>query len=304
MNWHGLASLALSLVLAPALLGVVNRTKAFFAGRMGAPLLQPYYDIFKMLRKGSVYSRSCGQVFRMAPSLSLAALACAAAIVPFAGAPSLSSFSCDMILFAYLLGVSRFFSVLAALDTASSFEGMGSSRELQFAALAEPAFMIAMASLALMAGDASLSGIYQKLDFGQWLSMAAPALLVSAALLVVLLAESCRVPFDDPNTHLELTMVHEVMVLDNGGPDLGMIVYASSLKLWLLGALLVMTLIPLRTGCFALDLAAFLACMALLGIFVGSIESFLARFRFIKIPQMLVGASALALLAMLLALGA
>ena len=302
MTWESLTALGLSLVLAPALTGLINRVKAFFAGRCGQPLLQPYHDIFKLLRKGVVYSNTVSWIFQAAPLVGICATLCAATIVPFAGTKAPLNFTGDMILFAYLLALGRFFTVLAAMDTASSFEGMGASRELQFSALAEPAFILGMAALAFIGREISLTDAFLMIDPERWLECPAPLILLTGALFVVALVESCRVPFDNPNTHLELTMVHEAMILDNSGPDLGIITYTACLKLWLLSSLAVMTLIPLRTGQFLYDLLAYLCGMLLAGLLIGAIESTMARFRFIKIPQALVGASALSLLAILISI--
>lgn len=237
-----------ALVLAPLLGGLIARTKAVLAGRTGAPLLQPYRDLARLLRKESVYSRTTTAVFRAAPMAGLAAVSVAALVVPFGGAPALLAFPGDFVLVVGLLAIGRFGTVLAALDTGSSFEGMGASREVQFAALAEPALFLALAAVGLAAQGTSLSGMQAASSVEAWLR-AGPALpLVAAALLAVVLAENARIPVDDPNTHLELTMIHEVMVLDHSGPDLAFILYGSALKLWVMGALLVNVVLPIRTG--------------------------------------------------------
>ncbi len=279
----------LALALAPLLLGVINRTKAFFAGRNGQPLFQLYYDLAKLLRKGAVYSRTTSWVFRAGPIVGLAAVVLATAIVPLAGVGAPLAFAGDLVLFAYLLGLMRFFTVIAALDTGSAFEGMGASREVQFSALAEPVLFLALAALARQAGSLSLTGILSAV------TPAGPAwALVAVALLVVLLAENARIPVDDPNTHLELTMIHEVMVLDHSGPDFAFILYGAALKLWVLGALLVGVVLP--GGNIFLSLLAMVA----LAVVVGVIESTMARLRLLRVPQLLVGAGALAALALIL----
>jgi formate hydrogenlyase subunit 4 len=295
-------ALPAALLLAPLLAGVVNRTKAVFAGRTGPPLLQMHRDLAKLVRKGAVYSRTTTFVFRAGPVVGLGALLAAIAIVPSAGAPALLSFPGDLVLFVYLLALARFAAVLAALDTGSSFEGMGASREVQFAALAEPALLLGLAAIARQTGSLSLSGMLGTVTGGVW-SSAGPALaLVAAALLVVFLAENSRIPFDDPNTHLELTMVHEVMVLDHGGPDLAIIELASAIKMWILGSIVVGILVPVRTGSPLVDAGAFLAGMAALGVLTGIVESSMARLRLSSVPQLLVGAGALSALALILVL--
>ena len=302
MNPLALLHPFLALALAPLLLGVVNRTKAVIAGRKGQPLLQLYYDLWKLLRKGAVYSRTTTWVFRAGPMVGLAAVLVAAAIVPFGGWPTLVGFSGDLILFAYLLALMRFFTVIAALDTGSSFEGMGASREVQFSALAEPAFLLGLAAVARATGSLSLHGMFSSVSVALWTQMGAALALVAVVLLVVLLTESARIPVDDPNTHLELTMIHEVMVLDHSGPDLAFILYGAALKLWLLSALLVGLVIPIRSGNPWLDGAAVLAGMLCCGVMIGVIESSMARLRLLRVPQLLVGAGVLAALALVLVL--
>jgi formate hydrogenlyase subunit 4 len=291
-----------ALLLAPLLLGVISRTKAIVAGRTGPPLLQPYHDLVKLLRKGAVYSRTTTWVFRAGPVVGLAAVLGATALVPLGGVPAPVRFDGDLILFAYLLGLMRFVTVVAALDTGSSFEGMGASREVTFAALAEPALLLALAALARQVGSLSLSAMYAGVDAAAWSAVSPPFALLSGALLVVFLAENARVPVDDPTTHLELTMVHEVMVLDHGGPDLAFILYGAALKLWVLGALLVGLLVPVRSGNAWLDGAATIAGLFALAIATGIVESSMARWRLVRVPQLLVGAGVMSALALVLTL--
>ena len=289
--------LLLALILAPLLLGIINRTKAWFAGRRGTPLLQAYYDLGKLLRKGAVYSRTTTWVVLAGPLVGLGAVLTALTLVPLGGVPGVLSFPGDLLLFAYLLGLMRFCTVLSALDTGSSFEGMGASREVCYSALAEPAFLLGLAALAIRAQSLSLSGLYAALGPAAIVSHSGPAVL-----LVVFLAENARIPVDDPNTHLELTMIHEVMVLDHGGPDFALIQYGAALKLWALGALLAGILVPVRSGWWALDLGCGLAGLFALAVVVGVIESIMARLRLVRVPQFLVAASVLAILAIVLEL--
>lgn len=294
-------TLVAGLVMAPLLLGLINRTKAVFAGRRGPPLWQAYFDLAKLLRKGAVYSRTTTWVFRLAPPIGLASLVAALALLPVAGVAAPAAFTGDLILFAYCLGLLRFFTVAAALDTGSSFAGMGASREVQFAALAEPALILGLATLAHVAGSLSLTGIFAGLAASAGAGggpAAGPALaLIAAALLIVFLAENARIPVDDPNTHLELTMIHEAMVLDYSGPDLAFILYGAALKLWVLGALIVNVVLSFLHLPGALAAAAFAAGMLLLAAVVGVIESVMARLSLLRVPQLLVGAGALAVLA-------
>jgi len=291
-----------AVLLAPLLLGVTNRAKAFMAGRTGPPLLQSYRDIGKLFGKGAVYSRTTTVVFRAGPVTSLAAHVAALALVPLAGASALLAFPGDIVLLVYLLALARFATVLAALDTGSSFEGMGASREVQFAALAEAPFLLGLAAIARATGSLSLSGMLGTVSGGVWTSAGPPLALVVAALLVVYLAENARVPFDDPNTHLELTMIHEVMILDHGGPDLALYELSSAIKMWILGSIVVGILVPVRTGAVLLDAGAYLAGMMALAVTTGIIESSMARLRLTSIPQFHVGAGALSALALILVL--
>jgi formate hydrogenlyase subunit 4 len=289
-----------ALFAAPLMPGLINRTKALFAGRTGQPVLQLYIDLWKLLRKGAVFSRTTTWVFRAGPVVGLASILVAAALTPFGGAPALIDFPGDLILFVYLLGLLRFFTILAALDTGSAFEGMGASREAAFSALAEPAFLLGLAVVARKTGSLSLSGMFTGDSIAAWAHAGPAILLVTGALLVILLAENARIPVDDPNTHLELTMIHEVMVLDHSGPDFALILYTSAMKLWVLGALLIDVMIPVRTGFFLFDGFIALAGMFGLAVVVGAIESVMARLRLVRVPQLLVAAGALAGLAMFL----
>ena len=302
MSVPSLLPAALALGLAPLLVGVITRTKAVIAGRVGQPLLQPYRDLRKLMRKGAVYSRTTTWVFRAGPVVGLAATVLASALVPYGGSFALVSFPGDLFVFAYLLALTRFFTVIAALDTGSSFEGMGASREVTFSALAEPALLLGLAAVARTTGSLSLSPILSKVTVEVW-AQAAPALaLVAAAFLVVFLVENGRIPVDDPATHLELTMIHEVMILDHGGPDLAFILYAAAVKLWLLGTLLIGVVLPVHSDNGWLDSAAATVAMLALGVLTGLIESSMARLRLVRVPNLLVGAGVLSVLALLLVL--
>ena len=291
-----------ALILAPLLIGIVNRTKAVIAGRRGPPLLQPYWDIAKSLRRGAVYGEVTTWLFRLGPTVGLAALAAALLVTPFGGVGAAVSFSGDMIVLVGLLALGRFATVLAALDTGSSFEGMGASREVHFAALAEPALLLALATLARVNGSLALTPVYQAITFGAWGDALPTFALVAMALLVIALVENARIPVDDPATHLELTMIHEVMVLDHSGPDFGLIQYAAALKVWILGALLVGLMVPVRSGSVWLDGAAMLVGMVLLAGAIGMIESAMARYRLIQVPQFIVAAATLAAVAFIIRL--
>jgi formate hydrogenlyase subunit 4 len=294
----------LALLAAPLLTGIIVRTRALFAGRRGPPLVQPYHDLARLLRKGAVYSRTTSWVFRAAPVVVLASAVAALLVLPFGGWDAPLAFRYDLVLFAYLLALGRFALVLAALDTGSSFEGMGASRELLYASLAEPALFLALLALVADAGALSLSGLLgASPGVAATLRAPAAAVLIAVTLFVVLLVETARVPFDDPATHLELTMVHEVMILDHSGPDLALLQYAGTLKLWALGVLVVGVVVPSGAVGSWTAAAAWLAGMLVVAVLVGVVESTMARLRLVRTPQLLVGASLLAVLALLLRLG-
>ena len=278
----------LALILSPLLIGIINRTKARFAGRKGQPLLQPYHDLVKLMKKGAVYSTTTTWVFRLGPVAGLGAVLVAVTMVPSGGMGGLFAFAGDFIFMAYLLGLARFVTVVAALDTGSAFEGMGASREVQFAILAEVVLLLGLAVLAIGTRETSLTGIYGKLWDTSAPALGPAALLVAFAFLIVLLTENARIPVDDPNTHLELTMIHEVMVLDHSGVDLAFIQYGAALKLWLFAALLTGLVIPFRTGTFYLDVMINTAGIFAAAILVGIIESAMARLRLVYVPEMLI----------------
>jgi formate hydrogenlyase subunit 4 len=287
---HILMHVLLLVGLPPLLLGVIGKTKALFAGRVGPPFLQPYYDLAKLFQKGSVFSTTTTWVFRAGPVVGLATALLAGLLMPFGGHQAPLFFSGDLILFAYLFALGRFFTAAAALDTGSAFEGMGSAREVTFSCLAEPALFFGFLVLARLSSSLSLTTMLDG-PFAGGAGAALPSLvLVAASLFIVLLVENSRIPFDDPNTHLELTMIHEVMVLDHSGPAFGMILYGAAMKLFVMGALLLGVVLPCRSGNAWLDWGWFIAGMLGLAVVIGVVESVMARFRMVFVPTFLVAA--------------
>jgi formate hydrogenlyase subunit 4 len=295
-----IAHLALAVLLPPLLLGVIQRTKARMAGRRGAPLLQPCFDLVKLFRKGVVLSRTTTWVFLAGPVVAVATASLASLLVPFGEKAAPLSFTGDLILFVYLFGLGRFFTVAAALDTGSSFEGMGGAREATFSALAEPALFLALLVLVIVRQSFSLSGLVGEDQSALWATAGVPVALACLCLFVVLLAENSRIPFDDPTTHLELTMIHEVMLLDHSGPLLGLALLGAAQKLFVQGALLVRIAAPLPDGPEPLRWAAFLAEIAALGVAIGIVESTMARLRLRQVPMLLIAASLLSAFGMVL----
>ncbi|HLX61825.1 MAG TPA: NADH-quinone oxidoreductase subunit H [Planctomycetota bacterium] len=282
--------IVLLVLMPPLLLGVINKTKAWFAGRVGPPWLQNYYDLLKLLRKRMVFSRTTTWVFRVGPLITLAAVFMAGLLVPAGPFAAPIAFTGDLIFFAYLFGLARFFTTSAALDTCSPFEGMGAAREVTFACLSEPALFFAFLVLAKLSGTLSLTGMLHGPEGGFSPALAAPLVLVAIGLFVVLLAESCRIPVDDPNTHLELTMIHEVMVLDHSGPLLGTILYSAALKLFILGTVLLHVIVPYHSGVAWIDWLLFVVEMLGLAGAIGIVESVMARLQMRHVPYLLVAA--------------
>jgi formate hydrogenlyase subunit 4 len=289
-----LVTLFAVLVLAPALPGISTRTKSLLTGRRGAPVLQLYADLAKLMRKGVVYSRTATIVFRAAPVLLTASMLVATLLLPLDGRAPIFGFTGDLVAFAGLLGLGRFALVLAGLDTGSSFEGMGASREVTVAAFAEPALLLILTVLVLVTGSLSLGGMLGTPLATAWPAALPALVLAGASLFMLLLAENARVPVDDPATHLELTMIHEVMILDHSGPDLALILYAGALKFALFAALVVSVLVPLARFDAWAAVGLHLGGLAIIAILVGIIEAAMARLRMDRLPQFLVAASALA----------
>lgn len=301
VNWlGGIIGPALGFLLAPMLLGMINRIKAFFAGRAGQPLLQPYFDLIKLFAKGAVYGTPTTWLFSAGPIVTMAVMTTAMFLLPMGSLPPLISFPGDLFVLFYLLALGRFFTVLAALDTGSSFEGMGAAREVTFAAIAELPLVAAFLVNAIITGSTSLYDIFQNLHTERWISSGHALILAAAAVFVVFLAENSRIPIDDPNTHLELTMIHEVMVLDHGGVDFGWVQYGAALKMWVTGNLLLNMVCPASASIF-ISVLSLLCGMVCLSVFTGIIESITARLRMFKVPQMLLGAFVLSVMAILIA---
>jgi formate hydrogenlyase subunit 4 len=289
---NAVLQILLVLVASPLLPGIITRTKARIAGRSGPPLLQPYYDIAKLLRKGTVLSRTTTWIFLAGPAIAVVVPLLASLLLPLAGPRAPMAFAGDLIVFVYLFALSRFFTTAAALDTGSAFEGMGAARELTFGALAEPALFFGLLALARISRALSLSDLLN-VNGAAWHRASAALVLIIASWFIVLLAENSRVPFDDPNTHLELTMIHEVMVLDHSGPAFGLILYGSAMKLFVFSALIAGVALP-RTGIAVADTAATLGAVLLVGVVIGLVESAMARLRLVRVPQLLITASLVA----------
>ena len=273
--------------------GIIIRTKSIASGRKGPGIFQPLKDVIRLFKKGSVYSKTTSFIFQIAPSIYFASIIMAIMVIPLGEYKGIISFEGDFVFFAYVLGVGKFFSIISALDTGSSFEGMGASREALFSMFAEPAFFILMGSFTLLTGHTSFQEIFASLHFGSYISCIL-GILATVVLVMITMVENSRMPFDDPKTHLELTMVHEVMILDNSGFDLGLILYGTSLKFAMYGALIA----NLFMGSFPLyiTIPLFFGMQMLFAIAVGLLESFTARFRMNHNAQYILALSSVSLL--------
>ena len=281
--------------------GVILRTKSIASGRKGPGIFQPWKDIAVLFRKGSVFSDTTGLIFRIAPSVTLATVTGAMLFLPFAEQKAVLSFEGDFIMFAYLLALGKFFTIIAALDTGSSFEGMGASREALFSMLVEPAFFILMATFAMFTGYTSFSVIFNHFfitgnDYVLIYSIIGAYLLVQIAMI-----ENSRLPVDDPKTHLELTMIHEVMILDYSGFDKALIHIGTYLKFAIYGSLIYNLVVPAGWNVI-LQTGLFFAVQALFAVVIGFTESFRARNKMNKNPKFILTLSSIALIAFMVIL--
>ena len=282
------------LLLAPLLPGIINKVKAWVAGRRGPPVLQLYYDLARLWKKGVVLSTLASPGFVAGPAVSWVAVLGAALLLPLGPAGAVLSFRGDALVLIYLLALARFCTAWAALETGSAFEGMGAAREVSYAVLTEAALITAVLALSVHSGSVMLSTMLTP-------AAGAGAVLLGAGLFAVLLAENCRVPFDDPNTHLELTMIHEAMILDHSGPPLAAILHGASMKLLLFAALLTQAVLPLGRLSPLPAAAALAAGIFTVTVAIGLVESLLARLAFRRVPLLLTTAFLLCLFALLMA---
>jgi len=296
----------LVLLLAPLLTGFIRKLKALLLRRRGPPLLQPYRDLIRLMRKDVVLAESASWLFRVIPYIIFAGTWVAASLVPTFGSGLMFSWSADLIAIIALLGSARFFQALAGLDVGTSFGGIGSSREVMIASLAEPAILITVFAVAMIAGSTQLSTI------AEFMESSAVGLRVSLglalfALIIVAIAENGRIPIDNPATHLELTMVHEAMVLEYSGRHLALIELSSYLKLLLYVSLIACMFLPWGAAAahasvpaLALGAVAYVVKLAACGCLLAIFETSIAKMRVFRIPEFLGAALMLALLATLL----
>lgn len=267
--------------------GIINKLKARFVGKRGASIYQPYYDFTKLLKKGEVISNTTSLIFRLAPSVNLACVILAGLLL------TVCHFNGDFILFSYVLALGKFFTVVAAMDTGSSFEGMGASREVSYTSFVEPAFFVLISSIAALNGIFSFESLFGLMQSNSEILILVSVLVIFDIFLMILI-EGSRIPIDDPKTHLELTMIHEVMVLDNSGVDLAFIHYASAMKMMLFATLIALIVNPQWWVYFLILLV--IACL------IAVIETLCARIRLTHIIEYTFTMISIALIAMSLIL--
>ena len=288
-----LVNLIILLFVPFLMMGVIKKTKTFWAGKKGPSVLQPLYDFVRLLKKDFVISRTTSAVFKIAPVVNFAAVLFAAMFVPLASGSALINVPLGLIIFAYTLSLGKFVSLISAMDTGSSFEGMGASREACFTTIVEPAFFITVASIMALTGNYtfdSLSSILSSAgSYGILITIFAVIIL-----FIMILTEASRVPVDDPATHLELTMIHEVMILDNSGSDLALFSWANSIKMLLISSLIANILIPSSFGEW-MSILLYLVIMFAISVIIGTIESGMARIRMSHVFEFIFIMSSLAL---------
>jgi formate hydrogenlyase subunit 4 len=300
------AQMALVLLLAPLLTGLVRKVKARLLRRQGPSVIQPYRDLLRLLRKEVVLAENASWLFRVTPYLIFAATWVAAALVPTFAAGLVFNWTADLIAIIALLASARFFLALAGMDVGTSFGGIGSSREVMIASLAEPAMLLIVFTLALVAGSTQLSSVAAFMassEVGLRVSLG----LVLIALIMVAIAENARIPIDNPATHLELTMVHEAMVLEYSGRHLALVEFAAALKLLLYMSLIACLFAPwglavagAGPAAYAVGALAYVAKLAVGGFLLALFETGIAKMRVFRVPEFLGAALMLGLLATLL----
>lgn len=274
--------------------GVINKTKAFWGGKKGPSIVQPYFDFIRLMKKGAVISETTSFVFSLFPVLTFSSLIVAGLFVPLINSKPIINIEAGFIVFAYVLAFSKFFSLIGSMDTGSSFEGMGASREACFSTMVEPAFFITMASIASYTGVFSFEGL--SLIFSK--SNESGPIIVFLTILVfflMLIVEAGRVPIDDPDTHLELTMIHEVMILDNSGFDLGLLIYGVGIKMLIFSSLIANLLIPKDINLF-LAYGIYFIIIFLTALIIATIEASFARLRMNRVFEFIFFISSISLI--------
>lgn len=285
----------LAILFVPFLMiGVIRKTKAFWGGRYGASIFQPLYDFVKLIKKDYVISKTTTKVFRLTPVIMLSSILFSSLFVPMIGSKTIINIPCGFLIFAYILGFSKFFSLISAMDTGSSFEGMGASREACFTTIVEPAFFMLLASIMALTGNYTFDSLTKIIEFSGSYGVLI-CIFAILVLFIMILTEGSRVPVDDPATHLELTMIHEVMILDNSASDLALISWSVAIKMMLLSSLIGAIIIPQDLS-LGLSTLLYLLLMLIISIVIGTVESAMARIRMSHVFEFVFIMSSLALI--------
>lgn len=275
------------------IMGLIKKTKSFWGGRKGPSIMQPWFDFVRLMKKDFVISNTTSAVFKITPVITFASVIFAGLFVPLASGCAIVNIPVGLIVFAYILGLGKFFALISAMDTGSSFEGMGASREACFTSIVEPAFFMVIGSIMALTGNYTFEAL------GKILSSAGTygiliIVFTALVLFIMLLTEGSRVPVDDPATHLELTMIHEVMILDNSGSDLALLTWANGIKMLLISSLIAYMIIPSNVSDFV-GVLLYLGVIALLSVIIGTVESSMARIRMSHVFEFVFIMSSLAL---------
>lgn len=305
VGWTILQAVVL-ILLAPLIQGLIKKSKAGLQNRIGPNLLQPYYDIIKSFKKDAVISDQASWLTRATPYITFSAAITAGLLVPTFISTAPLSFAGDLIMIVYLLGVARFFTALAAIDAGSSFGGMGASREMALGAIIEPAMLLALFTVCLLSGTTRLEQIIQIMSQKQWDLIEPSYGLALLAMVIVLIAEVGRIPVDNPDTHLELTMIHEGMLLEYSGRYLGLMMWAAQIKQLIMLNIFISTFLPWGiafTGSLtelAPAIVIYVLKLFLLSIILAIIETSYAKIRLFKVPRLLASSIALSILAVIM----
>ena len=288
---YALLNTVFIILISPLFISLIKKVKAYMQGRHGPPLFQTYYMLSKLLKKETVYSNNTSLIIRITPYINVVCVIVASLFVPVVFIPGMTAGFGNVILFLYLLVCAKFFMALAGLDAGSTFGGMGSSREMTFSAVIEPVIIIVFAALGLLL---KTTNIYQMFatSLQSSLLINPSTLLISLSLFIILIVESSRIPVDNPETHLELTMIHEAMLLEYSGPDLAMMEMSHAIKQTLLMAVLINVLFPWGLTAspnvlsVSISIISFIAKGAFLAIAVGIFESLFAKSRLFRLPNL------------------
>lgn len=296
-----IAGVLMVIIAAAVFPGIILRIKSLASGRKGPGIFQPIIDLKVLLKKGSVFSETTSIIFQVAPVISLVTVIMAMLLVPVANQPAVFAFEGDFVFFAYMLALGKFFMIISALDTGSAFEGMGANREALYSLLVEPAFFILLATFAMFTGFTSFSDIMAHFYIGGNNYVIIFSIIGSYVLMQISMIENSRLPVDDPKTHLELTMIHEVMILDNSGFDKAVIHMASYLKFAIYGALIGSFLVP-ESWSLSVQIILFIVIQIGFASLIGILESFRARNKMVKNSQYILTLTAITVVAFVIVL--